>query len=79
MEAGARAFDNMIKDIMFYTEYAGVSMALYSSILSELEFEESRGWDSVDERAEVMADIAELFGVTSGTVAAIYYRGMGWN
>lgn len=76
MEAGAKAFDSMVKEIMYFTDYAGVSMAMYSSILSELEFEESLGWDSVDERAEVMADIADAHGVTTGTVAAIYYRGV---
>ena len=76
MEAGVKAFDSMIKEIMYFTDYAGVSMEMYSSILSELEFEESLGWDSVDERAEVMADIAYTHGVTTGTVAAIYYRGV---
>lgn len=74
MEAGAKAFDSMVKEIMYFTYYTGVSMTTYISILSELEFEESLGWCSFDERAEVMADIADAHGVTTGTVAAIYYR-----
>lgn len=76
MEAGARAFDGMVKEIMYFTSYAGVSMNMYNAILARLEYEEGLGWDSVDERAEVLADVANEHGVTVGTVAAIYYRGV---
>jgi len=74
MEAGAMAFNDMVMELNRIPP--GMGYDTYLSIKRELRAEEEMGFDSADERAEVIASIADDFNVSPGAVAWMYYSGV---
>ncbi len=74
MEAGAMAFNDMVMELNRIPP--GMGYGTYLSIKRELRAEEEMGFDSADERAEVIASIADDFNVSPGAVAWMYYSGV---
>ena len=74
MEPGAIAFNDMVRELTKMPP--GMSYETFLCIKRELRAEEEMGFDSADERAEVLADIARDYEVSPGAVAWIYYSGV---
>jgi hypothetical protein len=74
MEAGAIAFDNMVRELNSIPPMIGYDT--YLAIKAELRHEAEIGFDSADERAEVLKAIAEDFEVSPGVVAWMWYMGV---
>ena len=73
-EPGTLAFADMVR--MITALPPGISFNLYHNIKHDLRVEEELGFESADEKAEVLKEIAADHGVTSMAAAWIYYSGV---